>query len=222
MSQSQLQQSGAAFFVDRFDIDQSSLETTLGIALERQVDHADLFFEYTTQDSVALEEGIVKSGGIHLNQGVGVRVQSGERQGYAHSDEITRDSLRLAANTARAISASNASNTVQALAQNHRPKQNLYPLDRSPTDVAISEKVNLLDSIDRYARASDSRIQQVMASVISEERHTMVVASDGTYVGDTQPFSAAQRASDRRGRFTTRGRLPRHGGTLRLSPTLGR
>ena len=55
-----------------------------------------------------LEEGIVKSGERHVEQGVGVRVQTGERQGYAHSDEITPESLALAAKTARAISESSA------------------------------------------------------------------------------------------------------------------
>ena len=93
-----------SFFRDRFGVDEQSVESTLGTALERRVDYADLYLEYTTQDSVSLEEGIVKDGSRHLDQGVGVRAQSGERQGYAHSDEISIDSARLAAGTARAIS----------------------------------------------------------------------------------------------------------------------
>ncbi len=91
------------FFEDRYGLDDRSLQTTLDSALERRVDYADLYFEYTSQESVALEEGIVKSGSRHLEQGVGVRVQSEERQGYAHSDEISLESLRIAASTARAI-----------------------------------------------------------------------------------------------------------------------
>ena len=92
------------FFADRFGVDDSSLENTLGTALERAVDYADLFFEYSIQDSVVLEEGIVKNGGRHIEQGFGVRAQKGEKQGYAHSDEISSDSLLTAAQTARAIS----------------------------------------------------------------------------------------------------------------------
>ena len=67
--------SALSFFREHFDLDERSLEGVLGSALERRVDYADLFFEYTTQDSLALEEGIVKSGSRHLSQGVGVRVQ---------------------------------------------------------------------------------------------------------------------------------------------------
>ena len=85
------------FFRSRFGLDDQSLTGVLDTALERRVDYADLFFEYTTQDSVSLEEGIVKSGDRHVEQGVGVRAQIGERQGYAHSDEVTIESLRLAA-----------------------------------------------------------------------------------------------------------------------------
>ena len=81
------------FFRDRFGLGPSDLENALETTLERQVDYADLYFEYTVQDSVALEEGIVKSGSRHLEQGVGVRAVRGEKQGYAHSDDISVESV---------------------------------------------------------------------------------------------------------------------------------
>ena len=98
-----------ALFQERFGLDDKSLATALDTALERRIDYADLFFEYSTQDSVVLEEGIVKTGDRHLEQGVGVRAQVGERQGYAHSDELSAEALQLAARTARAICASRTS-----------------------------------------------------------------------------------------------------------------
>ncbi len=55
------QETSLAFFRERFGIDDRSLSAALGTALERRVDHADLFFEYTTADSVSLEEGIAKT-----------------------------------------------------------------------------------------------------------------------------------------------------------------
>lgn len=101
---SEAENAPAALFRDRFGIDERQLEAAFGTALERPLDDADCFFEVSTQDSVVLEEGIVKSGSRHLEQGVGVRAIAGERQGYAHSDEISIESLQLAAATARAIS----------------------------------------------------------------------------------------------------------------------
>ena len=88
-------ESALAFFQDRFELNDSSLASALDTALERNVDYADLYFEYTTTDSVALEEGIVKSGDRHLEQGVGVRAIRDERQGYAHSDDISLESAQL-------------------------------------------------------------------------------------------------------------------------------
>jgi len=177
-----------ALFEERFGIDDHSLEAALGTALERRVDYADLFFEYTTQDSVALEEGLVKSAGRHLEQGVGVRVQVGERQGYAHSDEITTESLQVAAATARAIATGSGAQAPVAVRGPGTPALDLYPVATPPTTVPVDAKVALLGAIDRYARARDPRVRQVMASVTSQDRTLMIAASDGTWVTDLQPL----------------------------------
>ena len=181
-------ENAAALFRERFGIDERALETALGTTLERQVDHADLFFEYTTQDSVALEEGIVKSGDRHLSQGVGVRAQAGERQGYAHADDLDLASVQLAATTARAIADTGGGETAVATRGSAAPTHDLYPIAHSPTDVPVGEKVSLLDEIDRYARSRDPRVKEVMASVIAQNRHVMIAASDGTWVSDVQPL----------------------------------
>ena len=180
-------QQALSFFKDRFGVDEQSLEATLGTALERRVDYADAYFEYTTQDSVSLEEGIVKDGSRHLDQGVGVRAQTGERQGYAHSDEISIDSAQIAAGTARAISDQGGGSLPVAL-RSDRPSRDLYPVETSPTDTPVETKVALLDEIDRYARALDPCVKQVMASVITQHRRVLIASSDGTLAADVQPL----------------------------------
>ena len=177
-----------SFFRDHFDLDDRALIRTLDTTLEREVDFADLFFEYTTQDSVTLEEGIVKSGDRHLQQGVGVRAQVGERQGYAHSDEVTVESLDLAASTARAISRSSGGVHSVAPSGTGRPTHDLYPVDTPPTEVPVERKTALLLEMDAYARQLDSNVQQVMASVVSQYRHVMLVSSDGRLSADVQPL----------------------------------
>ena len=176
-----------SFFQDRFDLKDQSLEVALDTALERQVDYADLYFEYTTTDSVSLEEGIVKSGDRHVEQGVGVRAIRGERQGYAHSDEISLDSARLAAGTARAIADEARSHAPVALASRDGVR-NLYPVATAPTDVPVTEKVDWLGEIDAYARSKSDKVTQVMASVVSQHKHVLVAGSDGTRVADVLPL----------------------------------
>jgi len=176
------------FFRERFGLDDRSLEDGLGSALTHPVDHADLFFEYSVEDSVVLEEGLVKSGARHLDQGVGVRVQQGERQGYAHADEIDLASVQVAASTARAISEGDGRGRSVAVAARATAGHDLYPVARPPTEVPVGEKVDLLGEIDGYARSRDPRVRQVMASVQSQHRHVLVAASDGTRVGDVRPL----------------------------------
>jgi len=176
-----------AFFRDQFDLNDRSLETALDTALERKIDYADLYFEYTTTDSVSLEEGIVKSGDRHLEQGVGVRAVRGERQGYAHSDDLSLDSARIAAGTARAIADEPSARAPVAIAA-RVPSHDLYPVQTAPTDVPVASKVEWLGEIDRYARAKDPRITQVMASIVSQYKHILIAASDGTRVADVLPL----------------------------------
>jgi len=176
------------FFREQFGVDERSLGEGLSTALERQVDYADLFFEYTTLDSVVLEEGIVKSGGRHIEQGVGVRAKSGERQGYAHSDDITAESVALAASTARSISQSPNEHAPVSVQGNRGTTHNLYPVTTPPTDVPVESKIGLLNEIDAYARAKDPRVKQVMASVVCQQRHVLIVGSDGEMVGDVLPL----------------------------------
>ncbi len=171
-----------------FGLDDRSLTRTLDATLEKQVDYADLFFEYTTQDSVTLEESLVKSGDRHVSQGVGVRAQIGERQGYAHSDEVTIESLQLAASTARAISQSAADSPQAVEVRPRTPAHDLYPVSCAPTEVPVDRKVALLGEIDLLARSLDPRVKQVMASVMSEHRTVLMAGSDGTLVGDTRPL----------------------------------
>ncbi|MEE3332577.1 MAG: metalloprotease TldD [Myxococcota bacterium] len=176
------------FFREHFGVDEHSLSDGLSTALERQVDYADLFFEYTTLDSVVLEEGIVKSGSRHIEQGVGVRAQSGERQGYAHSDDITAESVTLAASTARSISQSTNDHAPVSVQGNTGTTHNLYPVATAPTEVPVESKIGLLNEIDAYARAKDPRVKQVMASVVCQQRHVLIVGSDGQMVGDVLPL----------------------------------
>jgi TldD protein len=169
-------------------MDSRSLEAVIETALSRRVDHADLFFEYTTRDAVVLEEGIVKSGDRHLEQGVGVRAQAGERQGYAHSDEVSADSAMLAASTARAISEGPASPGAVAVGGSAAPASDLYPVQTAPTDVPVGAKIAVLNEIDAHARRADPRIKQVMASIVAEHRNILIAASDGTLVTDVRPL----------------------------------
>ena len=87
----------------RFGISEGEVAHALGRVKVRDVDYADLYFEYCQSDSVSMEEGIVKRATKNIGQGVGVRAIAGEKTGFAYSDELTKKDLEIAADTARYI-----------------------------------------------------------------------------------------------------------------------
>src|SRR4029079_15578835 len=84
-------------------LDSAAVSGVLGAMHTHEVDHADLYFQYTRSEGWSLEEGIVKSGHFHIEQGVGVRAVSGEQTALATSDDISLASLEEAATATRAI-----------------------------------------------------------------------------------------------------------------------
>ncbi|GIW41037.1 MAG: protease TldD [Candidatus Binatia bacterium] len=175
------------FFLDRFGLEERNLEAALGTALARGVDFADLYFEFTTVESLGLEDGQLRRATKNVVHGVGVRAVAGDKTGYAYSDEITLESLRLAARTAHAISQSSATEKPVAV----RPREkghDLYALRKSPLEDPLEERAELLSRIDVAARRYDSRIVNVLASLTVQEKWVLVVSSEGFRVADVQPL----------------------------------
>jgi TldD protein len=168
-------------------MDASNLQHVLGTALSKQIDYADIYFQYEVSEAVALEEGLVKQASKHVNQGVGVRAIAGEKTGYAFSDDITVGNLEIAAHTARQIASSGAEAASVAV-QSRRPQHDLYPVDTPGPDIPIQRKLDLLQHIDTYCRAYDRRITKVQTSFSSVHKLVLVATSEGFVVGDVQPL----------------------------------
>src|SRR6201993_3356903 len=97
-----------SIFFEKYNVTTGDLETYLSEALSRGGDYADLYFEYRINHSIVLEEQIIKSATKGVNLGVGVRVVSGEKTGYAYSDDLNRDNVMKAAQTAAFIANASA------------------------------------------------------------------------------------------------------------------
>jgi len=167
-------------------LDTRHLEQVFGKMLAYQVDYADLYFQYSRAESWSLEEGIVKSGNFGIDQGVGVRAVSGEKTAFAYSDDISLSALENAALATRAIARQGGTQTVPML---HEGKQrNLYlPHDPIASQNA-ADKVALLERLERYARAIDPRVTQVMAGLAGEYDVVLVARSDGLMNADIRPL----------------------------------
>ncbi len=164
----------------------SDLDAVLGSIFTRQVDDADLYFQYSRSEGWSLEEGQVKSGSFHIEQGVGVRAVSGERTAFAYSDDISLMALHKAADAARAIGRSGGQGCAN-LTQLH-PGSALYSANDPLASLPDSEKIRLLEQLEKEARRLDPRITQVMASLAGEYEVILVARADGRMAADVRPL----------------------------------
>src|SRR5499426_2614519 len=177
-----------SIFFQTYNLNVADLENYLGEALARGGDYADLYFEYRINHSIVLEEQIIKSATKSVILGVGVRVISGEKTGYAYSDDLNRENVIKAARTAAFIAnASSHGGKIQVPAPVDQ-ERNLYPINVFPAELEIAQKIMLLQDADRAARCFDSRIKQVQASYVDETKHVLIVTSDGNAAWDLQPL----------------------------------
>src|SRR6202451_3450777 len=174
------------YFFEKFGITERLLERCLGEALAAGGDYADLYFESVTATSLGVDEQIVKSASQGTSAGCGIRVLSGERTGYAYTDNLSPERLLHAARTAALIASGPAKQPVQGFTET--PGANLYPVPLGGFNLDLAARLELILRADRAARAFDPRIVQVRAGYSEELRRILIAASDGAFASDTQPL----------------------------------
>jgi TldD protein len=167
-------------------LDHQQLQAVFGEILTHRVDYADLYFQYSRNESWSLEEGIVKSGSFNIDQGVGVRAVTGEKTAFAYSDDISFDALQAAAHATRAIARQGQSAATHIARTNGG--RSLYAPHDPIGSLKDAEKVALLERLERHARGLDPRVTQVMAYLAGEYEVVLVTRSDGVQAADVRPL----------------------------------
>ena len=155
------------------------------------VDYADLYFQHSEHESWVLENGLVRDASYNLERGVGVRVISGDRAGFAYSDDITLPSLRDAGVAARAIvrqGASGSAPLVKTAGLKASAASSLYRGDNPIPLWESARKVALLQRLDRLARSLDPVVSEVTVSLSAVHDTVLVAATDGTLAADRRPL----------------------------------
>ncbi|HEY9127865.1 MAG TPA: DNA gyrase modulator, partial [Acidobacteriaceae bacterium] len=167
------------YFYAKFGITDRLLERCLGEALSAGGDYADLYFESVTAIALGVDEQIVKSASQGTSAGCGIRVLSGERTGYAYTDNLSPERLLHAAKTAALIASGPAKQPVVGFED--KLAADLYPVPLGGYDLDLAARLDLIQRADRAARAFSPRVHQVRASYSEELRRILVVGSDGSY-----------------------------------------
>ena len=185
-TQDQLLATASHTLLTPYALEAPQLEQVFGAIMTHDVDYADLYFQYLRSEAWSLEEGIVKSGSFNIDQGVGVRAIAGEKTAFAYSDEISLAALQDAAGATRAIARLGGRNNLPVARAGERRR--LYPALDPLASLVDTDKVRLLERLERICRGRDPRIVQVMATLASVYEVMLVARADGVMAADVRPL----------------------------------
>ncbi len=199
--------------VSVLDTDRAMLSKVIARALEKGGDFAEVYIESRVSKQIVMEESKFRSGLYGISQGAGVRVISGNRQGYAYTDEVTEESLLRAAEVASYVANTGS---------------NIIPVNLSPTDyrsfvtvgipledVADEKRIEIMKRADQAAMEYDPRIKMTSVNYYDEVRGRVIANSEGLYLRDELPllfFIVQTMSADGNARHMSRERLSNHSG----------
>jgi TldD protein len=168
------------------DADTDLMRVALERGLRRGGDFADVYRQRTSLQWLELEDDKINKATVDVGLGLGVRVVKGDQVGYAYTEELTREAVLAAADTASLIASGGAAGTVApGLAPVEVPRR--YPAKTVLAEVDLGRKMDLVNRANARARKADPRVERVNV-VLSDVLDEVVIAtSDGRLVRDTRP-----------------------------------
>jgi len=168
------------------DLQTQDLDRVMSALLSVPVDAADIYLQASHFESWSMEGSIVKEGTHSIERGAGVRVVSGDKTGFAYSDRIELPILLEAANNVKAIvrQGQHAQHRIAAVKnwpQLYQPFNPLKSLDDQ-------QKIDLLKQVDAATRKLDSRIEEVIISLVAAYDNILVANPDGSLIADVRPL----------------------------------
>ena len=172
--------------LDPTGLTDDDVNKALSNALGGSIDAADMYFQSVTREAWSLDDGIVKDASFNIEQGVGVRAMSGDKTGFAYSDDIVMSALLESSQAARSIAKSGGMDATQSL--QIKSGRDLYASDSPLIKLNEQQKMDLLREADAIARAADPRVKQVMVNMVGLHDVVLMMRSDGVLAADVRPL----------------------------------
>ena len=175
-----------AAILDTADLVDEDIKNIAESIQGKGIDIADLYFQIHRQETWVMEDGKIKEGAFSLDKGVGVRAVSGDKTGFAYSDDLSIAAIKKAAQATQSIArlGQSSSANIAEISQISSRYPSIDPL------ISISEqkKIDLIKTINELARNEDSRVQQVNISLSSSQDMILIAAADMPLVADIRPL----------------------------------
>jgi TldD protein len=169
-----------------FNVSENDLRKVMAVALEKGGDYADLYFQHSFSNSLALQDGAVNRAYSNIDYGVGIRVVSGDQQGYAFVENTTMEEMIKAAQVASRIA--NGSAKVPPVKIDEKVFKNYYPILKSWEDQSVQGKMPYLQKLNDRLFALDSRVVKVNAGINDETSYILYYNSEGLLCHDVRPM----------------------------------
>ena len=206
------------YYLDLFQVTPGTLEELSGLGIKEGGSYCDLFFENTTYHELLLRDGIVSSGGFHIDYGVGIRVLKGDRTGYAYSESTDARSMRDAVKAASLIAASGPDRPLapsasilapfdsaqgplrlstagdqgrlrhQVASRQSTRATDYYPFKQDWRAAEAGGFVPYMEKLQRKISAADQRVLKVIVSLSDQVSDIMMYNSLGELTFDTRPM----------------------------------
>ena len=173
-----------SYFFSRTDLDRNRTQTLVDDALSG-ADDGELYLEYAQSEAFVFDDNRLKTASFNVEQGFGLRAVIDESTGYAHASELSEAALKRAGDAVQAVKTGQGGSLAAGPAGTNA---RLYP-DENPLDpMPFEAKTKLLQEINEYARAKDSRVRQVSCSLTGSWSAVEIMRPGGEIIRDFRPL----------------------------------
>ncbi len=159
-----------------------NLAEVLSLALQNGGDFADIYLERKKTTIIGLEADKIERVKSGIDVGAGLRVISGDNTSYAHTNDISIESLKKTAQIVSKAAAGEKKSADTTLKQ--KPANWELNYQKRPGEVDIKDKVSLVEAANKAAREADNRVKQVAVGYGDVEQQVTIANSDGSYQED--------------------------------------
>ncbi|MGN6670008.1 MAG: metalloprotease TldD [Candidatus Nucleicultricaceae bacterium] len=151
----------------------------------RQSDDGELYLEYTQREKIIVEDGVVIDTAHMTDQGFGLRSVIGEAVAFAHASDLSDEALRRAQKVMQGLE---GHKTPRLDVTTPLASKALYQADNPLLGYTLSQKIALLNDINAFIIALDSRIKSVNIGLMGEWKVVGILKVDGVYTADIRPL----------------------------------
>jgi len=174
-------------FLAWFSVDEATLHKVMVELTAKGADEAELYFQHTRSNAIAMEDGIVNQAWASIDLGVGLRVVVGDQVGYAYTEDLSLEAMLSAARAAAAIAKGKAPVAPQSFTPTEHGR--FYEIAVPWSDIGVEKKLPIVQKVAALTKAKDGAIDKVSVFWSDEDEHVMIADLRGNISTDRRPMT---------------------------------